>query len=290
MNSFISNKVENGKLKANIEFYLDDKQQIHNYIIRGEVKDMHANLTNKIDLKKTNFSFFADASDILIKNIKSETDGFLIENGNVQLAKEGNIELKSDFQTKIKINENNVDKYLDFVKNSEIDKNTIFLDGKLNHFINITFDKTYKVINYDYKNKGKIEDLSLKLNQKIKSSFLRNEIHKLYLKDTEFNTHYSKKDKNEIIAKGKYSLNDSNYQNFNLENKFLKENFELDVNLDIYEAIRFEILNYEKEIDKIGSLVLQIQKKKDMFLIKNFKLTENKSSVLIKDLKIKKTV
>ncbi len=288
LNSFISNKVENGKLKANIEFYLDDKQQIQNYIIRGEAKDMHANLTNKIDLKKTNFSFFADASDILIKNIKSETDGLLIENGNVQLAKEGNIELKSDFQTKIKINENNVDKYLDFVKNSEIDKNTIFLDGKLNHFINITFDKTYKVINYDYKNKGKIEDLSLKLNQKIKSSFLRNEIHKLYLKDTEFNTHYSKKDKNEIIAKGKYSLNDSNYQNFNLENKFLKENFELDVNLDIYEAIRFEILNYEKEIDKIGSLVLQIQKKKDMFLIKNFKLTENKSSVLIKDLKIKK--
>ena len=173
LNSFISNKVENGKLKANIEFYLDDKQQIQNYIIRGEVKDMHANLTNKIDLKKTNFSFFADASDILIKNIKSETDGLLIENGNVQLAKEGNIELKSDFQTKIKINENNVDKYLDFVKNSEIDKNTIFLDGKLNHFINITFDKTYKVINYDYKNKGKIEDLSLKLNQKIKSSFFK---------------------------------------------------------------------------------------------------------------------
>ena len=173
MNSFISNKVENGKLKANIEFYLDDKQQIQNYIIRGEVKDMHANLTNKIDLKKTNFSFFADASDILIKNIKSETDGLLIENGNVQLAKEGNIELKSDFQTKIKINENNVDKYLDFVKNSEIDKNTIFLDGKLNHFINIAFDKTYKVINYDYKNKGKIEDLSLKLNQKIKSSFFK---------------------------------------------------------------------------------------------------------------------
>ena len=48
-------------------------------------------------------------------------------------------------------------------------------------------------------------------------------------------------------------------------------------------------MNYEKEIDKIGSLVLQIQKKKkDVFLIKNFKLTENKSSVLIKDLKIKK--
>ena len=38
---------------------------------------MHANLTNKIDLKKTNFTFFADASDILIKNIKSETDGIV---------------------------------------------------------------------------------------------------------------------------------------------------------------------------------------------------------------------
>ncbi len=288
LSSFISNKVKNGRLKANIEFYFDDKQQIQNYIIRGEVKNMHANFTNKINLKKTNFSFFADASDILIKNIKSETDGLLIESGNVQLTKEENIKLKSDFQTKVRIDENNVNKYLDFVKNSKIDKNTIFLNGKLNHFLSVTFDKTYKVINYNYKNKGKIKDLSLKLDQTIKNSFLRNEINKLYLKDTELNTQYSKEDKNKIIAKGRYSFNNSNYQKFNLENKFLKENYELDLNFDFSEALRFEILNYEKEIDKIGSLVLQIQKKKEMFLIKNFSFTENKSSISIKDLKIKK--
>ena len=102
LNSFISNKVENGKLKSNIEFYLDDKQQIQNYIIRGEVKDMHANLTNKIDLKKTNFSFFADASDILIKNIKSETDGLFIESGNIQFIRGKNIELTLNFKQRLK--------------------------------------------------------------------------------------------------------------------------------------------------------------------------------------------
>ena len=41
---------------------------------------------------------------------------------------------------------------------------------------------------------------------------------KLYLKDTELNTQYNMAKKNEIIAKGKYSFNDNDYQNFNLEN------------------------------------------------------------------------
>ena len=135
LNSFISNKVENGKLKSNIDFYLNDKQQIQNYIIKGEVKDLHTKLINRIDLKKTSFSFFADKSDILIKNIKSETDGLFVESGNVQFTREKNIELKSEFQTKIKINENNIYRYSDFIKNSEINKQTVVLNGKLNHFL-----------------------------------------------------------------------------------------------------------------------------------------------------------
>ncbi len=286
LNSFISNKVENGKLKSNIDFYLNDKQQIQNYIIKGEVKDLHTKLINRIDLKKTSFSFFADKSDILIKNIKSETDGLFVESGNVQFTREKNIELKSEFQTKIKINENNIYRYSDFIKNSEINKQTVVLNGKLNHFLTITFDKTYKVTDYNYKNKGTIKDLSLKLNQTIKNSFLKNEISKLYLKDTELNTQYNMAKKNEIIAKGKYSFNDNDYQNFNLENKFLKESYNLDINLDISEAFKIITLNYEKEINKIGNLVLKIQKKDDDFLIKKFNLTENKNSILINDLKI----
>ena len=224
----------------------------------------------------------------MIKNIKSETDGLFIESGNIQFIRGKDIELKSEFQTKIKINEKNIYKYSDFIKNSEIDIKTVFLNGKLNHFLSINFDKTYKVTNYNYKNKGTIKSLSLKLNQPIKSSFLRNEISQLYFRDTELNTQYDMVKKNEIIVKGKYSLDDNNYQNFNLENKFLKENYDLNINLDISEAIKILTLNYEKEINKIGNLVLKIQKKKDDFLIKKFNLVENKNSILINNLKIKK--
>ena len=288
LNSFINNKIENGNLKANIKLYLNDKQQIQNYIIRGEVKDMNANLLNKINLKKTNFNFFADTSDVIIKNIKSETDGILIESGNIQMIKGDKIELKSELQTKINIDENNIKNYQDFLKYPRIDENKIFLNGKLDHFLSITFDKTYKVINYNYKNKGKIKNLSLKLKQTIKNSLFKNEIDKFYLKDTEFNSQYSIDKKNEIIAKGKYSFNDNSYQDFNFENKFFKSNYDLDINLDISEALKFEILNYKKKIDKIGNLVIKLQKKEDTFLVKNFKFTENKNSILINDLKIVK--
>ena len=288
LNSFINNKIENGNLKANIKFYLNDKQQIQNYIIRGEVKDMNANLINKINLKKTNFNFFADTSDVIIKNIKSETDGILIESGNIQMIKGDKIELKSDLQTKINIDENNIKNYQDFLKYPRIDENKIFLNGKLDHFLSITFDKTYKVINYNYKNKGKIKNLSLKLKQIIKNSLFTNEINKFYFKDTEFNAQYSSDKNNEIIAKGKYSFNDNSYQDFNFKNKFFKSNYDFDINLDISEALKFEILNYEKEIDKISNLIIKFQKKEDMLLVKNFKFTENKSSILINDLKIVK--
>ena len=46
---------------------------------------MHAKLiTDDLSLQDTSFNFFADSSDILIKNLKSKMDGLFIESGNLQ--------------------------------------------------------------------------------------------------------------------------------------------------------------------------------------------------------------
>ena len=65
--SFIHNKVKQGKLESEIEIYLNDKNKIDNFITRGFVSDLKANIFKNLNLEKTNFSFFADKTDILLK-------------------------------------------------------------------------------------------------------------------------------------------------------------------------------------------------------------------------------
>ena len=48
---------------------------------------MDAIIINDLSLQDTGFNFFADSSDVLIKNIKSKTDAFLIKNGSLQIKK-----------------------------------------------------------------------------------------------------------------------------------------------------------------------------------------------------------
>ena len=71
LNSLITNKIKNGKLFINLELYFNDNLDIDNFIARGEVKEMNGFINNELSLKNTSFNFFADSSDILIKNVKS---------------------------------------------------------------------------------------------------------------------------------------------------------------------------------------------------------------------------
>ena len=87
LNSFIINKVKKGKLNTELEFYLDNNQKIENFIAKGEVREMEANLINNLSVKKTSFNFFADSSDTLIKNVESNLDGIIIKNGHLQIQK-----------------------------------------------------------------------------------------------------------------------------------------------------------------------------------------------------------
>ena len=87
LNSFITNKISDGVLIANFEFYINADQKIDNFIARGDVARMDAIINNDLKLKNTNFNFFADSTDILIKNISSETEGFKIKSGNLKINK-----------------------------------------------------------------------------------------------------------------------------------------------------------------------------------------------------------
>ena len=58
--------------------------------------------------------FFGDISDILIKDVNSKMDGLIIKDGNFQIKNDKEINIKSDFITKIDINQGNINNYLQF--------------------------------------------------------------------------------------------------------------------------------------------------------------------------------
>ena len=211
LNSLISNKVKNVKLIINLELYFNDNLEVENFIAKGQVKEMSVVINKELTAKKASFNFFGDSSDILVKNIKSELPGILIKDGNFQITRNNEINLKSEFSSEIAINKKNIINYLPFFKKIKLINIETNLNTKLDNFLNITFDKTFKVTDYVYTNKGKINKSYFKFDKPIKNSFLRKDINHLYFKDSNFNARYASDRKNYVHSSGTYSFEDKNY-------------------------------------------------------------------------------
>ena len=100
--SFINNKIKQGKLNIELELYLDNNNLIENFIARGSVSNLKIKVAKDINLEKTNFSFFADKSDVLIKNILSETGFFKVSSGDLKLKLTSETSLESNFKINLK--------------------------------------------------------------------------------------------------------------------------------------------------------------------------------------------
>ncbi len=288
LSSLIVNRVNEGKLTFSSELYFNDNLDIDNFIVRGEVNEMNGSINSHLNLENTSFNFFADSSDILIKNVQSNLDGILIKNGNLQIQKDKQIKLKSDFATKIKINENNITSYLPLINNKNLIDKKIVLNANLNNFLNITFDQTYKVVDYEYKNSGKVEALFLQLSKPFNHPFLEDEFNNLYFKDSSFNSRYALDKKNYIKSSGVYSLNDKDYQNYDFQNDFLGQSSNIFLSVDFAKKLKIDLINFIKKDGKIAKIYFDITKKKDKIDLNELKYTENKNLILIEKLKINK--
>ena len=288
LNSLITNKVKNGKLVINLELYFNDNLDIDNFIAKGEVKEMNGVINNDLSLKNTSFNFFADSSDILIKNVKSKMDGLLIKNGNLQIKRNQEISLQSDFTTEIRINKKNIINYLPILKNIKFINQETNFNANLDNFLNVTFDKTFKITDYVYTNKGKINKSFFKFDKPIKNSFLEKDINYLDFKDSNFNVRYGSDEKNYIHASGAYSTDDKNYQNYDFKNDFFKETSNINLDFEFAQKLSINFINYKKDYDKVAKIFLKIQTKKDFINLKELKYTESKNLILIEKLRINK--
>ncbi len=288
LNSFINNRVKNGKLITDIEIYFDNNLKIKNFIAKGEVNEMQADVNKKIILHNTSFNFFADNSDILVKNIKSKINGAELKNGSLQIERDETIKIKSDFTTDIDVNKkNNVNISKLFEKIEYINKHTV-LKAQLNHTLNLTFDKTFKVIDYSYKNNGKIKEVILQADKPIKNILFEQDIKNLNIKDSIFELAYNSQKKNFIYSKGIYQLNNFDYQKYDFKNYFSKGISNIETEIEFKKKFTLGLINYKKDKNKLAKISSSFKLSKGTIFFKELRYIENKNLISLENLRINK--
>ena len=118
-------------------------------------------------------------------------------------------------------------------------------DSNLNNFFKLEFDKTYKVKNYEYKNNGIIQNVSLDIKKIIKNNQFFQTTEKLHIVNSEIKTLISPSKKNFVLS-GMYKLDKGDLLEFNLNNTFKKDYTEIDINLDYDKSLNLDLINYTK--------------------------------------------
>ena len=284
--SFINNKIKKVKLITEIEVFLDDEGMLKNYIIKGKVTDLKVDIFKNVILSNTNLNFFADKEDILIKNIFGKIDDIDIKNGDIKLNLESGIELKSNFISNIKLDGKKTKKLNDLLEGFNFAGNIKELNGNFNNNIFVNIDKTYKVIDYNYKFFGKIKKSKIELFKTIKNNFNIGEIKEIFLSDTQVELDISKKNYNLGII-GKYSFNNLDFLGLNLDSSLKSDLLKINANFDYKDNFDLDLINYKKIKDEIAKVSIEFEKNKNISNIKKLNFQEKNNFININDLKFK---
>jgi hypothetical protein len=284
--SFLNNKIKEGQINAKLKIYLDNNNLLENFTATGSVLNLKTEIYNDIKIEKTNFDFFADKTDILLKNIFSEGGPFKIQDGDLKLNISKEISLISNFKTNLKYTKQS-EKYINFIKDFKYAKDIVNLEANSYNSLKIDFDKTYKVRNYNYKSNGNISKLNLDLKNPLKINFLDEKINQLSLINSKFETSFDFK-KNIVNISGKYSINEDDPLSFRFKNIDDKKALNVEFDADYKNSLELDFINYKKSKNSIANIFVNFKKIKNNIKIKKFNFIDGKNTILIEDLKLNK--
>ena len=285
--SIVNNNISKGNLKTNVELFFGNDLVVEDFIARGEVEKMTTSINSNFILKDTNFNFFADKSDILIKSLNGKTDGIQIKNSDLIIERNKNLIIKSNIFTDINFNKKNIINYQQYLKKQKNINQEINLESKLSHNLNFTFDSTFKLIDYSIKSTGEVTKLNIKLNKMFKSSLLQKDIDIINFKDTDLTLKFNFDKKNSLESKGLYQINNRPYKNFDIKDNFSKDNHNIELNMNLNLPLSFDLINYEKDEKKDAELQLNFKKEKNKINFLDITYAENKNLINLEKLQIK---
>ena len=283
--SIVQNKISKGTITLSLEIFLGKDNIFENFIARGDIKGLTLNTINKINLENLNFNFFADKSDVLLKEITGNILGTEIKDGDLRVNLSNIISVESNFLSKINFKKGDKIRYKEFLKNINLFKNIEIFKVDLNNNFSIKFDQTYKVKDFSFKSNGFLQNAHIKFEQPIKNFALDKNIDFINLKNSRVLINLDKKLKS-INLDGLYSFDSKDYLEYKMTNEYLKNSFALDIQADLKEKINLKILNYTKKKDTKANLSFNLTKTKNDLRIKELNFSHNDTQILINGLLI----
>ena len=285
--SILNNKIINGKVISEIDIFLTKDGNVKNFIAKGSVKNLEAQLISDFYLREVNLNFFADKNDILIKNIFGNLEDIKLSDGNIKINMEDGVKLSLDFNSILNFDETILGKYTRFLDNFEFSKNIKNIKANFNNNFSIEFDRTYKVKNYNYSVSGKINDSMIKLSKPFKNNFISEEFKFIYISDLKIKSNFSKV-KTNFNAEGEYSFNNLDFLKISLSNNFDNERNNLKLNFDYGNSLKLGIINYQKPKNSNANIYIDLEQKEDNITINSLNYEEGKNLIKIFGLKFKK--
>ena len=285
LKSFVNNKIKSGKLNTELEIYLNKENLLDDFIAKGSVVDLSSENFKNFRLEKTNFTFFADKTDILIKNFFTEIGPLKIREGDIKISLSPKINVESNFKSNLSYDVSS-DNYKKTLEKTNFIQYIFNFDSNLNNFFKLELDKTYKVKNYEYKNNGIIQNASLDIKKIIKKNQFFKTTEKLHIVNSEIKTLISPSKKNFILS-GMYKLDKGDLLEFNLNNTFKKDYTEIDINLDYDKSLNLDLINYKKAKGKVASFSINLDRRKDNLNIKKINYSEKNTLIQGSDIKLR---
>ncbi len=277
--SFLNTRVKKGKFNSEIEIYLNNENLIDNFIARGSITNLEIKNFKNLNLKKSSFTFFADKTDILLKNFESKSNFFEINDGDVKINISSGISVATNFKAKIKYNiDNNLNK--DLFPDLKYLNDVVELEAELFNNLSLNLDETYKLVSYNYKNKGKIIKTTFYPKNAIGNNFLKKNVGLISLVDSNINTEFKSKEIS-IKINGKYSFDKGNLLNFKLDNIFKKDLLKLNLDAEYDNQVKIDFINYNKKKDIVANIYLDLIKRKEKLNINNIEFKERNNLISI---------
>ena len=284
LNSFLNNNIIEGSLNCEINIFLDRKNIVQNFIVKGSAINFKTKLVDNLFLNNLKFDFFADKNDILFKNIFGENDFIKVSEGDLKIILSSKFQLNGNFQSQFNYDSQKKNE-ISILENIKYFKNIIALEANLNNSFLIDFDETYKIVNYEYKNQGKITKSIFNLNEPVKDILSNDEINKFSFFNTEISSNFNLNRK-QITLFGKYSLHNGRPVVFNSDSQVEKGSTNLKIDFEYINPINFDLINYKKPNDKIAKIFLNLEKKKNIILVNEINYKDSNNVIFLKDLKL----
>ncbi len=286
LKNILNNKIINGKLFTEIDIFFNNNNDFDNFIAKGKVLNLDAEIYKDLNLYDSNFSFFADKSDILIKNISGKSEYFQINEGDLKLNLSSQISIDANLKTDINYT-SNTKKNFKLLKDFKYFKNIDKLNADLETIISLNFDETYKLKRYDLKLNGKILNAIFNNKNYIKYDFLKSEINQFSLKETKIEANIEPKN-NKTSLNGKYSINNGNLLKFDLDYLVSDNVIKSKINFDFNKQMELQAINYTKQDGSLANIFINFERKKNILRVKEFKFIENDNLILAEDFVLKK--